>query len=44
MITAYDFPTASCADECGIDIVLVGDSVGTNVLGYEDVFQVTMDE
>jgi 3-methyl-2-oxobutanoate hydroxymethyltransferase len=44
MITAYDFPTASCADECGIDIVLVGDSVGTNVLGYDDVFQVTMDD
>jgi 3-methyl-2-oxobutanoate hydroxymethyltransferase len=44
MITAYDSPTASCADECGIDIVLVGDSVGTNVLGYDDVFQVTMDD
>ena len=44
MITAYDYPTASCADECGIDVVLVGDSVGTNVLGYDDVFQVTMDD
>jgi 3-methyl-2-oxobutanoate hydroxymethyltransferase len=44
VITAYDFPTALCADECGIDILLVGDSVGTNVLGYNDVSQVTMDD
>ncbi len=44
VITAYDFPAASIADESGIDILLVGDSVGTNVLGYEDVFQVTMDD
>jgi 3-methyl-2-oxobutanoate hydroxymethyltransferase len=42
MLTAYDFPTALAALECGIDIVLVGDSVGAAVLGYEDVSQVTM--
>jgi 3-methyl-2-oxobutanoate hydroxymethyltransferase len=44
MITAYDFPTALLADECGIDVVLVGDSLGTNVLGYDGVSQVTMDD
>jgi 3-methyl-2-oxobutanoate hydroxymethyltransferase len=44
MITAYDFPTALCVDASDIDIVLIGDSLGTNVLGYEDVFQVTMDD
>ena len=44
MITAYDFPTALLADECGIDVVLVGDSLGTNVLGYDDVSQVTMED
>jgi 3-methyl-2-oxobutanoate hydroxymethyltransferase len=44
MITAYDFPTAFLVDECGIDVVLVGDSLGTNVLGYNDVSQVTMDD
>jgi 3-methyl-2-oxobutanoate hydroxymethyltransferase len=44
MITAYDFPTALLADESGIDVVLVGDSLGTNVLGYDDVSQVTMDD
>jgi 3-methyl-2-oxobutanoate hydroxymethyltransferase len=43
-LTAYDFPTARVADECGIDILLVGDSVGTNVLGYEDISQVTMED
>jgi 3-methyl-2-oxobutanoate hydroxymethyltransferase len=44
MITAYDFPTACCVDECGIDVALVGDSLGTNVLGYDDITQVTMDD
>jgi 3-methyl-2-oxobutanoate hydroxymethyltransferase len=44
VLTAYDFPTAQVADACGIDVVLVGDSVGTNVLGYPDVLQVTMED
>ena len=44
MVTSYDSPCASIADECGIDVVLVGDSVGTNVLGYSEVSQVTMED
>jgi 3-methyl-2-oxobutanoate hydroxymethyltransferase len=42
MITAYDFPMARLADEAGIDAVLVGDSVGTNVLGYASEREVTV--
>lgn len=44
MLTAYDTPTARFIDEAGIDIILVGDSVGNNVLGYENTLPVTMDE
>jgi 3-methyl-2-oxobutanoate hydroxymethyltransferase len=44
MLTAYDFPTARIEDEAGIDVVLVGDSVGTNVLGYLSERDVTMDD
>lgn len=44
MLTAYDYPTALLQDQAGIDIVLVGDSVGTNVLGYRSPQQVTMDD
>jgi len=44
MLTCYDFPTACIEDACGVDIVFVGDSVGTNVLGYESVEQVTMED
>jgi 3-methyl-2-oxobutanoate hydroxymethyltransferase len=44
MLTCYDFPTARILDEAGIDVVLVGDSVGTNVLGYESERQVTMED
>ena len=44
MLTAYDFPTARLLDAAGIDILLVGDSVGNNVLGYESTLPVTMDE
>jgi 3-methyl-2-oxobutanoate hydroxymethyltransferase len=44
MITCYDFPTARLVDQAGVDVVFVGDSVGTNVLGYESPNQVTMDD
>jgi 3-methyl-2-oxobutanoate hydroxymethyltransferase len=44
MLTAYDFPTARILDEAGIPVLLVGDSVGNNVLGYENTLPVTMEE
>jgi 3-methyl-2-oxobutanoate hydroxymethyltransferase len=42
MVTAYDFPTARLEDEAGVDAILVGDSVGTNVLGLASEREVTM--
>jgi 3-methyl-2-oxobutanoate hydroxymethyltransferase len=42
MVTAYDFPTARIADAVGVDAVLVGDSVGTNMLGYASEREVSM--
>lgn len=42
MLTSYDFPTARILDRCGIDVQLIGDSVGTNMLGYPDVSMVTV--
>jgi len=44
VVTAYDYPTAKIAVEAGIDILLVGDSVGTNVLGYGSEKEVTMSD
>jgi 3-methyl-2-oxobutanoate hydroxymethyltransferase len=44
MVTAYDCPTARIADEAGVDLILVGDSVAMVVLGYEDTLQVTIDD
>lgn len=44
MLTSYDYPTAVLEDECGVDIQLIGDSVGTNVLGYTDIAQVSVDD
>ena len=43
-VTAYDYPTARLADEAGIDLLLVGDSVGMAVLGYPDTLSVTMED
>jgi 3-methyl-2-oxobutanoate hydroxymethyltransferase len=44
MLTAYDFPTARLLDEAGIPLILVGDSVGEVVLGYESTVRVSMTE
>ncbi|MDZ5812415.1 3-methyl-2-oxobutanoate hydroxymethyltransferase [Halorubrum sp. AD140] len=44
MLTAYDAPTAAVVDEAGIDVVLVGDSMGNAVLGYDSTLPVTMAE
>lgn len=44
MLTAYDYPTAQVVDEAGVDLILVGDSLGMVVLGYESTIPVTMDD
>ena len=44
MVTAYDAPGARMADEAGVDLILVGDSVAMVVLGYDDTLQVTVDD
>jgi 3-methyl-2-oxobutanoate hydroxymethyltransferase len=44
MLTGYDYPTACLEDQAGVDIILVGDSVGTNVLGYGSEREVTMED
>lgn len=44
VLTAYDYPTARLFDEGGIDVILVGDSLGMVVLGYPDTTHVTIDE
>ncbi|NEU56188.1 3-methyl-2-oxobutanoate hydroxymethyltransferase [Halorussus sp. MSC15.2] len=44
MLTAYDAPTAEIVDESGVDVILVGDSMGNAVLGYESTLPVTVEE
>src|SRR3972149_3309915 len=44
MLTAYDYVTAKLVDESGIPLILVGDSLGMVVLGYESTIPVTMNE
>lgn len=44
MLTAYDAPTAKILSECGVDIILVGDSVGNSLLGYESTIPVTLED
>jgi len=43
-LTAYDYPTARLADEAGVDVILVGDSLGMVVLGYDSTLPVTIEE
>ncbi len=44
MVTAYDAPTARVADDAGVDMILVGDSVAMVVLGYDDTLSVSVDD
>ncbi|MBS3761139.1 MAG: 3-methyl-2-oxobutanoate hydroxymethyltransferase, partial [Halodesulfurarchaeum sp.] len=43
-LTAYDAPTAAAVDEAGVDMILVGDSVGNTMLGYDSTLPVTVEE
>lgn len=44
MLTCYDYSTAKLMDEAGVDMILVGDSLGNTMLGYEDTISVTMED
>jgi 3-methyl-2-oxobutanoate hydroxymethyltransferase len=43
-LTSYDYPTTMMLEEAGIDMIILGDSVGTNVLGYENETEVTLED
>jgi len=43
-VTAYDYPTARLLDEAGLDVLLVGDSLGMVVLGYDSTLPVTLED
>lgn len=43
-LTSYDYPTTLMLEEAGVDLLILGDSVGTNILGYKDETEVTMDD
>jgi len=44
MVTAYDYPTAKMADEAGVDMILVGDTLGMVILGYDSTLPVTVED
>ncbi|MBR2077845.1 MAG: 3-methyl-2-oxobutanoate hydroxymethyltransferase, partial [Exiguobacterium sp.] len=44
MLTAYDYPSAKLAESAGVDLILVGDSLGMVVLGYDSTIPVTMED
>ncbi|HIC69556.1 MAG TPA: 3-methyl-2-oxobutanoate hydroxymethyltransferase, partial [Candidatus Latescibacteria bacterium] len=44
VLTCYDYPTAVWQEEAGVDVIFVADSVGTNMLGYGDEREVTMED
>ncbi|WP_046215042.1 3-methyl-2-oxobutanoate hydroxymethyltransferase [Paenibacillus wulumuqiensis] len=44
MVTAYDYPTAQLAEEAGVEMLLIGDSLGNVVLGYDSTIPVTVDD
>src|SRR6218665_3306268 len=44
MLTAYDYPTAKAFDAAGVDVLLVGDSLADNILGYDSTQPLTIDE
>lgn len=44
MVTAYDYPSGKYVQEAGVDVILVGDSLGMVILGYEDTLKVTLDD
>ena len=44
MLTAYDYPSAKQAEQAGVDVILVGDSLGMVVLGYDSTVPVTLED